>query len=253
MCVYVCVCVCVCVFIGRTDAEAEAPILWPPDAKSQLIGKDPDAGKDWEQEKKGPTEHEMVEWLHWFNGHEFEQTAEDGEDKEAWCATVHVVVKNWAWFREWTTTTIHTHTYIRMYVCILFSLLTTQINILSSGAQSFPILHILSLLIPCFFDESHSTSRRWYLIAVLICISWLIRNAEFLFKYLLTIPMSSKEKYLFRSFAQFLIRNFFVGYCVITIFYILDFVRCLWCHLTCSYVPFNSWVLEAWSDTCIRV
>ena len=59
------------VFIGRTDAEAEAPILWPPDAKSWLIGKDPDAGKDWRQEEKGLTDDEMVGWHHWLNGHEF--------------------------------------------------------------------------------------------------------------------------------------------------------------------------------------
>ena len=51
-------------FIGRTDAEAEAPILWPPDAKSQLIGRDTDAGKDLEQEEKGATEDEMVGWHH---------------------------------------------------------------------------------------------------------------------------------------------------------------------------------------------
>ena len=55
------------------------PILWPPDAKSWLIGKDPDAGKDWGQEEKGTTEDEMVRWHHWFNGHEFEQTPADSE------------------------------------------------------------------------------------------------------------------------------------------------------------------------------
>ena len=60
------------VFIGRTDVEAETPILWPPHAKSGLIGKDPDAGKDWGQEEKGMTEDEMVGWHHWINGHEFE-------------------------------------------------------------------------------------------------------------------------------------------------------------------------------------
>ena len=64
-----------------TDADAEALILWPPEAKNWLIWKDPDAGKNWGQEKKGPTEHEMVEWLHWFNAYEFEQTAEDGEGR----------------------------------------------------------------------------------------------------------------------------------------------------------------------------
>ena len=59
------------VFIGRTDVEAETPILWPPDTKSWLIGKDPDAGKDWGQEEKGTTEDEMVGWHHWLDGHGF--------------------------------------------------------------------------------------------------------------------------------------------------------------------------------------
>ena len=59
------------IVIGRTDAEAEVPILWPPDVKSWFIGKDPDSGKDWRQEK-GMTENEMVGWHHWLNGHEFE-------------------------------------------------------------------------------------------------------------------------------------------------------------------------------------
>ena len=61
------------VFIGGTDViEAETPILWPPNAKNWLIGKDPDAGKDWGQEEKGTTEDEMVEWHHWLNGRQFE-------------------------------------------------------------------------------------------------------------------------------------------------------------------------------------
>ena len=67
------------IFFGRTDAEAEAPILWPPDEKSWLIGKDSDAGKDWRQQENGGTEDEMVEWHHWLNGHEFEQTLGDSE------------------------------------------------------------------------------------------------------------------------------------------------------------------------------
>ena len=65
------------IFIGRTDAEDEAPILWPPGAKSWLIRKDPDAGKGWRQEEKGVTEDEMVGWNHWLNGHEFKQTPGD--------------------------------------------------------------------------------------------------------------------------------------------------------------------------------
>ena len=67
------------IFILRTHAEADAPIIWPPDAKSWLIRKDPDAGKDWGQEEKGVTGSEMVEWHCWLNGHEFEQVSGDSE------------------------------------------------------------------------------------------------------------------------------------------------------------------------------
>ena len=67
------------IFIGRTDAEAEVPILWPPDAKSQLIGKDSDAGKDWGQEEKGVTKNTMVGWHYWLDGYEFEQALGDDE------------------------------------------------------------------------------------------------------------------------------------------------------------------------------
>ena len=72
------------IFIGKTDAEAEALMLWPPDAKNWLIGKDPDAGKDWRQEEKGKTEDEMVGWHHRLNGHEFEQLQELVIYREAW-------------------------------------------------------------------------------------------------------------------------------------------------------------------------
>ena len=67
------------IFIRRTDAGAEALILWPPDAKNWLIRKDPDAGKDWGQEEKGMTEDKMVGWHHCLNGHEFEQAPGNGE------------------------------------------------------------------------------------------------------------------------------------------------------------------------------
>ena len=90
------------IFIGRTDAEAETPILWPPDTKSQLIGNDPDAGKDWRREEKGPTEDEMVGWPHWLNGHEFEQSLRDGEGQGALvCCSPwgHRVGRDWA--TEW--------------------------------------------------------------------------------------------------------------------------------------------------------
>ena len=75
------------IFIGRTDAEAGAPILWPPDAKNWLIWKDPDAGKDWRREENGTTEDEMIGWHHWLNGHEFGWTpgVGDGQGGLAFC------------------------------------------------------------------------------------------------------------------------------------------------------------------------
>ena len=67
-------------FMGRTEAEAECPVFWPPNAKSQLIGKDPDAVDDRRQEEKGMAEYKMIGWHHWFNGHEFEQApGDDGQ------------------------------------------------------------------------------------------------------------------------------------------------------------------------------
>ena len=90
------------IFIGRSDAEAEALILWPSDAKSWLIRKDPDAGKDWRQEEKGMTEDKMVGWHHWLNGHEFEQALEvdDGQGSLACCSTWGS--KESTWLGKWT-------------------------------------------------------------------------------------------------------------------------------------------------------
>ena len=72
-------------------SEAKTAILWPPYVKSQLIGKDPDAGKEWGQKEKGVTEDEMVGWHHWLNGHEFEQTLGDSEGQGSLAAAVHGV------------------------------------------------------------------------------------------------------------------------------------------------------------------
>ena len=67
------------IFIGRTDAEAEAPLLWPPDVKNWLTERNPDSGKDWRREENGVTEDEMVEWHHQLDGHEFEQAPGVGD------------------------------------------------------------------------------------------------------------------------------------------------------------------------------
>ena len=84
----------------RTNTEAEASIFWPPDVKSWLTGKDPDAGKDWGQKEKGMAENEMVRQHHQLNGHEFEQTPEDMEDRGD---AVHEVIKSQTQLSHWTT------------------------------------------------------------------------------------------------------------------------------------------------------
>ena len=86
----------------RTDAET--PILWPRDVKSWLIGKDPDAGKDWGQEENGVTEDEMVGWNHWLNEHEFEQTLGDSEGQGSLACCSPWVTKSRTWLSNWTTT-----------------------------------------------------------------------------------------------------------------------------------------------------
>ena len=100
------------ILIGRTDAKAEAPILWPSDVKNPFIhwkrthsftGKDPNAGKDWRQEEKGMTEKEMVGWHHGLNGHEFEQTLGDSEGQGSLVCGSHGVTKNQTWLSKWIT------------------------------------------------------------------------------------------------------------------------------------------------------
>ena len=90
------------VFIGRTDAGAETPVLWPPRAKSWFIGKDPEAGRDWGQEEKGMTEDEMVGWHHWLNGMGLGGLWELVMDREAWRAEVHGVAKSQKQLSDWT-------------------------------------------------------------------------------------------------------------------------------------------------------
>ena len=92
------------IFTGRTDAGTEAPKLWPPDVNSQLIRKDPDAGKDWRQEETGTTEDQLVGWHHWLNGHEFSKTPGDGEGQGSLNAAVHGVAESRTWLRGWKTT-----------------------------------------------------------------------------------------------------------------------------------------------------
>ena len=89
------------ILIGRTVTEA--PILWPPDAKRILIGKDSHAGKDWGREKMGAAEDDMIWWHHQINEHEFEQLREIVKDREAWHAAVYGILKSQIWLSVWTT------------------------------------------------------------------------------------------------------------------------------------------------------
>ena len=105
-------------FIRRTDAETEAPIFWPPDVKSWLIGKDPDAGKGWKQEEKGITEDEMVRWYHWLNEHEFEQAPGIGDGQGGL-----VSCSPWGWKESiiiervnWTELMLHFLWLVRHYM-----------------------------------------------------------------------------------------------------------------------------------------
>ena len=97
------------VFIGRTDVEAETPILWPPDVKSWLIWKDSDAGKDWGQEEKGMTEDEMVGWHHRLNGHEFGWTlgVGDGQGGLACCSSWNCKESDTTEWLNWTELIAH--------------------------------------------------------------------------------------------------------------------------------------------------
>ena len=133
------------IFIGRTDAEAEVPILWPLHAKSWLIRKDPDAGKDWNQEEKGMTEDKMVGWQHQLNGHEFEQAPGDSEGQGSlaccnlWghkeldrieqlndmdCSlqgfSVHGIANSWTWLSNWTATNDLSHFSSQIWLTFIF-------------------------------------------------------------------------------------------------------------------------------------
>ena len=90
------------IFIGRNDAETEAPILWPPDAKSWLIGKDPDAGKDWRQEEKGMREDERA-GSHFSMDMSLSKPQEMVKDREAWLVAVHGAAKSRTWLSDWAT------------------------------------------------------------------------------------------------------------------------------------------------------
>ena len=132
------------IFTGRTDAEAEAPILWPPDVKNWLIGKDPDAGKDWRQEEKGMTEDEMFGWHHWLNGHKFEQALgiSDEQGSLACCSP-------WGCKESDTTEQLN----------------WTELSVLKSRAITLP-------------TNIHIVKAKIFPVVIYGCVSWTIKKAE---------------------------------------------------------------------------
>ena len=102
------------IFIGRTDVEAEAPILWPPDVKNQLTGKSLMFRKIQSKMRRGSAEDEMVRQYHQLNGHEFEQTLGDSEGQGSWQAVVRGILKSQTQFGDWSTTN-----YIFFYLCVI--------------------------------------------------------------------------------------------------------------------------------------
>ena len=148
------------VFIGRTDVDAETPILWPPDVKSWLIWKDPDAGKDWGQEK-GTTEDEMVGWLHWHNGHGFGCTlgVGDGQGGLACCSS---------WGCKGSDTTEHTTIIWIVQFCLFFSTFISHFGSVQSLScvRLFATLWTTAHLASLSIINSHSPPKPMSIVLV---------------------------------------------------------------------------------------
>ena len=129
------------IFIGRTDTEAETPILWPPDMKNQVIGKDLDAGKDWRQEEKGVTEDGMVGWHHWLDGYKFEQAPGVGDEQGSLASCSHkgsdtTERLNWTELKN-PSVVVYVHKFNSFSSCTLeptlVNVLPTPLNCCSQG------------------------------------------------------------------------------------------------------------------------
>ena len=146
------------IFIGRTDAEAETPILWPPDAKNWPIGKDPDSGKHWKWEKR-TTKAETVVWHHWLNGHEFEQTLGVRDGQGSLSAVVHGITKS----HTWRTTELNWGLYV--HVQNSYRGMQKVRADTSTKAQMFHFIERLSYL--CLWDfikiSQHSLEKKKFI------------------------------------------------------------------------------------------
>ena len=129
------------IFIRRTDAEA--PILWPPDARNWLIWKDPDAGQDWRQEEKGMTEDEMIGWHHWLNGHEFEQAlgVGDGQGILVCCSPWGCKELETTEWLNWTDNFLYINR-TWAHICPLYLFLSTASSLMSHVVHLYPRLQV---------------------------------------------------------------------------------------------------------------
>ena len=140
-------------FIGRTDAEAETPVLWPPHVKSWLVGKDPDAERDWGQEEKGTTEDKMAGWHHQLDGHEFEQTLGvcDGQGSLVWCDSWGRKESDTTEWLNWTELSM-----LLFLISISYYLLCTDTHFYSSLLLLFSFHHgiLMKHLYPLYSMKS---------------------------------------------------------------------------------------------------
>ena len=146
------------IFIRRTDAEAEAPILWSRDAKNWLIGKDSDAGNDWRREEKGMTEDEMVGWHHQLDGHEFEQALGVGDGQEAWQAAVHGIAKSRTQLRDWTDTN---NDYLKLKIlCTAKETCNKTKGNIQNGGRYLKMLYLIKCWYPKYIKNSYNSITR---------------------------------------------------------------------------------------------
>ena len=167
------------VFIGRTDVEAEAPIVWPPDTKSWLIWKDPDAGKDWGQEKKGPTEDEMVWWHHRLNGHGFGWTPGVGDGQgglqccSAWDHKESDMTEqlNWTELNWFMLYILKSKCSSKIFENIIICLLNYIFTFIKNDLNTFSCIYLCSLyskpLIRCLSNQCVYPLNNIFLNAVL--------------------------------------------------------------------------------------
>ena len=180
-------------FFGRIDTEAEAPIIWPPDAKSWLTGKDPEAGKYWGREEKWVTEDEMVGWYHQLNGHEFEQTPGDSEEQRilvSWGPWGHkdsdnLVTEQQSWLHGWPV--FWTQRFVVHHLALGHAIYFRLISYGSTLCQGSNVSTCQNR--PILPQNLHIHFCLWCLSACLTFGTWwVLRNPDWWSDHLLAVP-----------------------------------------------------------------